>query len=433
MVYMENSMVIARTISCLMFQLVLFLTVVLSSCSESKSPLEKCVDAIGCVTVGPGEPVKIGVLQALTGKVATFGWAQVRGLKLALEKRNNTLLGHPVVLQLENTGCTEEGGANAALKLIADPQTIAIFGSTCSSAGAAASQIMSPAGLTMISGSNSAPFLTSIAGQAAPNWQAGYFRTVPNEEYAGRAAAGYAFQQLGLQRAATIHDNDIYSKGLTESFKKAFLALGGEIVLEASINKGETEMEPVLTAVIKSGAQLLFFPLLQPEGDYILRQARALPALDATLLISGSALFGKGFLDEVGEAGIGMCFVGPSYPEGVVVDQLAAAYEMKFKKKPEVTFYIYGFDAADLLLHAVERTAIQHRDGILHLGRKALRDTLYATTGFEGVSGTLNCNQFGDCARPAFNVVCLEKPSQGLIGLQSNIVFSYTAPGGTTE
>lgn len=427
-------MVIARTISCLKFQLVLFLAVVLSSCSESKSPLEECVDAIGCVAVGPGEPVKIGVLQALTGKVAALGWAQIRGLKLALDKRNNSLLGHPVVLQIEDTGCTEEGGANAALKLIADPQTIAIFGSTCSGAGASASQVMSPAGLTMISGSNSAPFLTSIAGQAAPNWQAGYFRTAPNEEYAGQAAAGYAFQKLGLQRAATIHDNDIYSKGLTESFKKAFTALGGEIALDASINKGETEMEPVLTAVINSGAQLLFFPLFQPEGNYILRQARALPALDATLLISGSALIQKGFLDEVGEVGIGMCFVSPKCPEGAVVDQLAAAYEMKFKKKPEESYYRYGFDAADLLFHAIEQTAIQNRDGILYLGRKALRDTLYATTGFEGVSGTLNCNQFGDCVHPAFNVLCLEEPSHGLIGLQSNIVFSYTyAPEGGTE
>jgi branched-chain amino acid transport system substrate-binding protein len=417
-----------------MFQLVLFLTVVLSSCSESNSPSEECVDAIGCVTVGPGEPVKIGVLQVLTGKVAALGLAQIRGLDLALDRRKHSLLGHPVVLRIEDSGCTKEGGANAALKLIADPQTIAIFGSTCSGAGAAASQVMSPAGLTMISGSNSAPFLTSIAGQVAPDWQAGYFRTAPNEEYAGRAAAGYAFQQLGVQRAATIHDNDMYSKGLTESFKKAFTALGGEIAIEASINKGETEMGPVLTAVINSGAQLLFFPLFQPEGNYILRQARALPALDDTLLISGSALIEKGFLDEVGEAGKGMCFVSPSWPEGVIVDQLASAYEMKFKAKPEETYYLYGFDAADLLFHAIEQTAILNRDGILYLGRKALRDTLYATTGFKGVSGTLNCNQFGDCTRPAFNILCLEEPSRGLEGLQSNIVFSYRyAPEGGTE
>ncbi|MCP4340512.1 MAG: ABC transporter substrate-binding protein [Desulfobulbaceae bacterium] len=404
-------------------QLGLIFFVLLSSCSQSE-PSFTCTDSIGCVTVAPGEPVKIGVLQALSGKVAPLGQAQLRGLELALDKRKNTLFGHSIVLQIEDTGCTQEGGANAALKVIADPQTVAIFGSTCSSAAATASQAMSAAGLTMISGNNSAPFLTSIAGEKAPNWHAGFFRTASNEENAGKTAADYVFLQLGLKKAAIIHDNDIYTRGLTESFKQAFSKLGGEIVLDTAINKGETEMEPVLTAVINSAAQVLFFPLFQPEGNNILLQSRALPALNDTLLISGGALIEKSFLTDVGEIGKGMCFVGPSSPEGAVVDRLSADYEMKFKEQPTVDYYLSGYDAAALLFHAIEQVAIQEKDGTLHLGRKALRDKLYATTGFKGVTGTLNCNQFGDCAQPAFNVLRLDDPSQGLKGLQANKVFS---------
>lgn len=410
----------------ILIPLVLFLAVILSSCSELKSSKE-CTDSLGCVVIGSGEPVKIGVLQALSGKVATLGQAQIRGLELALDKRGNSVLDHPVNLQIEDTECTPEGGAYAALKIIADPQAVAIFGTTCSSAAATASKAMSSAGLTMISGSNSAPFLTSITGQAAPDWQAGYFRTSSNEEYAGEAAAGYVFKQLGLRRAATIHDNDIYSRGLTESFSKAFTTLGGEIVLDAAINKGETEMEPVLTAVIHSQAQLLFFPLFQEEGINILRQARALPELDSTLLISDGALIQKSFLEEAGELAKGMCFVGPSTPTGSAVDQLAAAYEKKYKEKPLVSYYLSAYDAADLLFHAIEKVAINENDGTLHIGRKALREQLYHTSHFKGVTGTLSCNQFGDCSRPAFDVLRLENPSLGLEGLQSNIVFSYTS------
>jgi branched-chain amino acid transport system substrate-binding protein len=418
---MEFSMPQKITILLVLLGLISFFF--LSSCSESEPPFT-CTDSLGCVTVAPGEPVKIGVLQALSGKVAPLGQAQLRGLELALGKRENMLLGHSIVLQIEDTGCTQEGGANAALKVIADPQTIAIFGSTCSGAAATASQAMSVAGLTMISGNNSAPFLTSIAGGKAPNWQAGFFRTAPNEEYAGKTAADYVFLQLGLREAATIHANDIYTRGLTESFKKAFTELGGEIVLDTAINKGETEMEPVLTAVINSAAQLLFFPLFQPEGNNILLQSRALPALDKTLLISGGALIEKSFLADVGEVGKGMYFVGPSNPEGEVVDQITAAYEMKFKELPTVDYYLSGYDAAALLFHAIEQVTIQEKDGTLHLGRTALRENLYATTGFKGVTGTLSCNQFGDCARPAFDVLRLDDPSQGLEGLQSNKVFS---------
>ena len=89
----------------------------LSSCSNSETPFT-CTDPLGCVELSPEKPIKIGVLQALSGKVSPLGQAQVRGLQLALDKRKGEILSHPVVLQIEDTGCTAEGGANAALKII---------------------------------------------------------------------------------------------------------------------------------------------------------------------------------------------------------------------------------------------------------------------------------------------------------------------------
>ncbi len=67
-----------------------------------------------------------------------------------------------------------------------------------------------------------------------------------------------------------INDGDIYTRGLTDGFSKAFQDLGGNVVLKTSINKGDTQMQPVLTAVLNSQAELLFFPLFQPEGNRIL-------------------------------------------------------------------------------------------------------------------------------------------------------------------
>ncbi len=395
----------------------------LAGCSTPE-PAFQCTDPLGCVDVAPGESIQVGVLQAISGEVAPLGQAQIRGLELALDKRKGKLLGHRIALQIEDTGCTAEGGANAALKIIANPQTVAIFGTTCSGAAATAAQAMSDAGLTMISGNNSAPFLTSIAGRPASNWQDGYFRTAPNEENAGKVAADYAYLQLGLRRAATINDGDIYTRGLTESFKKAFVELGGEIVLDTAVSKGETQILPVLTAVIDSRTDLLFFPLFQPEGNYILLQARELPALQNTLLISDGALIEKSFIKAVGEAGKGMCFVGPVQPSGSAVERLARSYTEKFKEDPTVSYYLSGYDAADLLFHAIEQAAVQDRTGVLHIGRKQLRDTLYATKTFKGVTGVLSCDQFGDCGRPSFHVLRLDDPSHGLRGLEANVVFS---------
>jgi branched-chain amino acid transport system substrate-binding protein len=371
----------------------------------------------------PGDHIKIGILQSLSGKSAPLGEAQVRGFTLALDKRKGEILGHPVALQIEDTGCSAEGGANTALKLIADPQTVAIFGSTCSGAGATASKAMSDAGLTMISGNNSAPFLTSIAGRAAPHWQAGYFRTAGNEQYAGNTVAEYAFNQLGLRRAATINDGDIYTKGLTESFKKAFIELGGEIVLDTAVSKGESQKLPVLTAVVHSKADLLFFPLFQAEGNHLLLQARTVPELNNTLMIGGGALINRSFLEAAGDAAKGMCFVGAARPTGSAVDRLTASYISKYHEEPKVSYFLGAHDAAELLFHAIEQAATPTPDGVLFIGRQKIRDILYSTKTFKGVTGTLSCDQFGDCAKPSFHILCLDDPALGLKGLEANIVF----------
>ena len=61
-------------------------------------------------------------------------------------------------------------------------------------------------------------------------------------------------------------------------------------------------------------------------------------------------------------------------------------------------------DGAMMLLAAIEKVAVQDDDGTLHIGRQALRDALYATADFDGVTGKLNCNEFGDCADPQIAV-----------------------------
>jgi branched-chain amino acid transport system substrate-binding protein len=403
-----------------------FIVIILSAGCDKPKPRFVCSDDIGCVDVAPGEPLKIGVLQALSGQVTPLGLEQVRGIDLAIDKRHGMILGHAILLQTEDAGCTGEGGANAALRIIADPQAVAILGTTCSGEAATASKVMSDAGLTMISGNNSAPYLTAISGKRAPNWQPGYFRTAPNEEVSGKAAAKYAFYELGVRKVATIHDGDIYTRGLTEGFGQAFQKFGGEIALSAMVNKGDKEMQPVMTAVMNSSAQLLFFPLFQPEGNHVLLQSRKTVGFENIILMSDGALIESSFIDAVKEEGKGMYFVGPSRPLGSDVDALARDYEAKFNISPAASYYLNAFDAAGLLLEAIEKVAVQEPDGALHIGRQALRNVLYATRGFKGITGSLTCDEFGDCAVPVFNILRLDDPAAGLAGLQSNVMFTYT-------
>lgn len=404
---------------------VFLLAIIVWACQESTPPFQ-CHDSLGCVRVAPDEPLKIGILQALTGEVASIGQGQTRGIELALEAHEGKVAGHSVVFQTEDTGCSEEGGANAVLKILADPDNIAILGTTCSGAAAAVSKAMSEAGLTMISGNNSAPFLTRIADQRGPCWQPGYFRTAPNEENAGKAAAIFAFKTLGVVKAAAINDGDIYTRGLTDSFVTMFQELGGKVVLDTSVNKGDRRMQPVLTAIQDARAEFLFFPLFQPEGNYLLLQAREMPGFENIRLMTGGALINVDFLESVGEKAKGLYFVGPSAPSSPATEALDQRYIKKYNAPPDTFYYLTAYDAASLLFKVIEKTAVHDpTSGALFIGRRALRDALYETRHFNGVSGTLACDAFGDCAQPVFKVLRMDAPLSGIQGLLDNVQFSY--------
>jgi branched-chain amino acid transport system substrate-binding protein len=56
-----------------------------------------------------------------------------------------------------------------------------------------------------------------------------------------------------------------------------------------------------------------------------------------------------------------------------------------------------------LVFAALEKVAVE-QDGKLIIGRKALRDALFATSNFPGLTGNLTCNEYGDCADPKIAV-----------------------------
>jgi branched-chain amino acid transport system substrate-binding protein len=312
------------------------------------------------------------------------------------------------------------------LKVTADPQMVGIVGPTCSGAAASAMKVVSEAGLVMVSASSSSPSLTSVAGERGPDWRPGFLRTAQNDALMGRSAATFAYEQLGVTKAATIDDGDPYTRGLSDTFNQVFTELGGEVVLSATINKGDTDMRPVLTAVAASGAELLFFPVFRMEGDYIVLQAREMEELEDVTLMSAEGLYFDIFIEAVGEAGVGMYFITPIKPESPAFDAFASRYEREYNEPPTSSPYLaHTYDATNLLLDAIEAVAMQEKDGTLYIGRQALRDALYATSEYQGLTGSLTCDEYGDCGVARFEVLRLDDPVAGLAGMATNVLYTY--------
>jgi peptide/nickel transport system substrate-binding protein len=57
-----------------------------------------------------------------------------------------------------------------------------------------------------------------------------------------------------------------------------------------------------------------------------------------------------------------------------------------------------------MIFDAIEKVAQKDGEGNTVIGRQAFRDALYATANFDGITGTLTCNELGDCADPKITI-----------------------------
>ena len=170
--------------------LLLLVTIVVYAIYNLSKPVEfKCNDHLGCVSYASDQPIKIGVMQALTGGPAIIGNTQLNTIKLVVEKYENKLFDHPIQLHIEDEKCSAAGGTTAALKFASDPKILAVIGPTCSGAAVTAGKIISDSGMIMVSGAASSPYLTSIGDTKGQNWQPGFYRTISNAANMGKAAA----------------------------------------------------------------------------------------------------------------------------------------------------------------------------------------------------------------------------------------------------
>lgn len=361
---------------------------------------------LGGVLIGAGEAVQMRTLQAISGPVEFLGTDQNRGTQLALEDFGQ-IHGHDVDLgTFEDDLCNAEGGTAGAQAIVAQEGVLVTIGTTCSGAGVPASQIFSEAGEVLISGSNTSPALTSdLQGHANAAWNPGYYRTAHNDLFQGALAARFAFEVLGATTAAAIHDGDPYTEGLASAFSSSFQELGGTVPVFTAVNKGDTDMVPVLTEVAAGDPDVIYFPIFQPEGDFIIQQIGGVAGLEDVTLFGADGLFVADFLALPESEG--MYFSGPDLQftnagfTGVSYSDLKARYEAEFGEAPLAAFHAHTYDATMMALNAIDRVAVDGPNGELWVDRQALRDALYATSGFPGVTGSLTCDEFGDCGAQA--------------------------------
>lgn len=382
------------------------LGLIAAACGGTSGAPDACAsDPFGCVEVGAGEPIKIGSLLVITTADASLGLDSQYGVELALDRWgatefdgvNGQIKGHDLALQAEDDGCSAEGGTAGAQKLAADEDIVGVIGTSCSSAAlGVADTILGDKGIVLVSPSNTGPALTDPAKH-----KPFYLRTAHNDKLQGATVAHFAYDELGVRSAATIHDGSPYAEGLANVFAEVFAASGGTITAQEAIQRGDTDFNPVLTSIAAGSPEFLYYPIFVAEGGLITQQARATAGLEAIALQGSDGLFTPDYITAAGaENAEGVYVSGPDLTAftgdvDFYNNEFLPAYAAKYGP-PGSVFHAHAWDATNMLLTAIDKVAIEQGDS-LFIPRTALKDAMFATSGFVGITGTLDCNTDGDC------------------------------------
>lgn len=341
--------------------------------------------------------VIIGVVAPLTGEAATFGKSTKQGAELAALEWNNKggINGMTIVLKVADDKGDPTEAAAGYTRLIKQEKAVAIVGTVMSKCSLAGAPICQQNKIPMISPTSTNPKVTEVGDFI--------FRACFLDDFQGKTGADFAYNVLKVKKAACIFDvgND-YTKGLSEFFRDAFKALGGEIVGFEAHPTGTTDFNAQLTKIIAGGPELIYISDYYNDAGLIMKQARGLGYTG--YFLGGDGWDSPDLVKIGGDAVEGGFFTNhfvkdEQRPE---VQNFVKNYKEKYGEDPDALAAL-AYDAANIMFDAIKRA--NSTDGT------AIRDAL-KTTNYNASSGQI---KFDQNRNPIKSAVIIEMKN----GLQS--------------
>jgi branched-chain amino acid transport system substrate-binding protein len=340
-----------------------------------------CSEAPTGSAAGGKKVVKVGVLGALTGDVATVGESAVKAMELAAEEFNARQDELQVRLVIEDTKCEGAVSATAANKLVNVDKVDFIIGPLCSVATAAAAPIAESSEVVMMSGCSTAASIAD-AGDFI-------FRTSPSDVYQGKFTAEYFFNELGVREAGIIYSNDDWSFGIKQNFQEEFEALGGKIVATEATEREVQDLRSQLTKVASKNPEIIYTPLYSNNVGVLLKQAKEMGV--EIPMFGADASYDPNLLDVAGDAAEGYQFISPKSTK-------APELEKALQEKKGVNIELctgFSYDAANIMFNTAEKAGTNSA---------AIKEGLYALEGHDGVTGTITFDENGDRVGAEYSV-----------------------------
>jgi branched-chain amino acid transport system substrate-binding protein len=331
-----------------------------------------------------GDGIRIAMITARTGEAGRSNAVSFDGARFAVECINESggILGQKVeLLEFDNRG-TPEGSAVAGRRAI-EAGVTAVVGCNWSSHSLAMAEVLQKAGVPMISHMSTNEAVTRVGDCI--------FRICFTDSFQGSGLARFALEKLDAATAVVLVDvSRAYCRGLAQSFADAFERGGGKVVWRGEYEARTLDVDAVLGEVARHQADVLFAPggytdvsvLFGSMGDHDIK----------TVLMTGDGV-GRRMYEYIGAKAEGIYFSGhwSRWSDTPQSRDFVSRYEALVGTAPSDTGALVH-DSFMVLRDAIERAGTTVHSHV--------RDALATTAGFEGVTGTIRFNEFGDPIKP---------------------------------
>src|SRR5262249_45584550 len=302
-----------------------------------------------------GDPIKIGVIQPLSGPVAASGNYVRMGAEIARDWINakGGVLGRPIVLLTEDNKSDPKEAATAAEKLIVKDKVPVIMGAWGSSMTLAAMPKLEEYGVPMVVETSSASTVTKRGNP----W---VFRISPPSEMEALGLQKY-MKDLGIKKAEFLAVNTDWGRGAVAAFGDVVKRSGAGVGATEFMDQAATDMNAQITKIKADNGDTLFLPTSVEQITLVLKLAQG-QRRTRKLITTGGSSSPSQLIKQAGPAAEGtyhILFFLPWFPEAMPDGKLAKAFVDEWNKRGHpFEGLTEGFRGHDGILTAVEAIKI---------------------------------------------------------------------------
>ena len=335
-------------------------------------------------------PIKIGVIEPLSGPVAASGNYVRMGAEIARDWINakGGVNGRQIELVIEDNKSDPKEAASAAEKLIVRDKVPAIMGAWGSSMTLAAMPKLEEYGVPMVVETSSAAVITKRGNP----W---IFRISPPSEMEALGLEQYV-AKLGTKKADFLAVNTDWGRGSIQAFGDMLKKKGVEVGAAEMMEQSATDMSAQITKIKGTGGDTLFLTTAVEQITLVLKQAQE-QRLTRKVVTTGGSSSPTQLIKQAGAAAEGsyhIVFFMPWFPEAMPDGKLAKAFVDEWAKRGNpFEGLTEGFRGHDGIATIAEAAKIAGKDD-----PKAIQAALWRVS-FTGVNGPIKFEKDGPAGK----------------------------------